>query len=245
MDGHRTLESTLNGIDMHEENIRQLQIEIVLAGHAGNAELPRRHLAHPDHRIRIASLSALDRLRELDDNAIRLALNDTEPAVRRRVAEIAATHRNIDVSPLLDDSEPLVVEMAAWTCGEQMEPDDEGQRVRRDFDERVIDRLIELVTLHSDPLVREAAVAALGAIGDDRAIPAIVTACSDKPAVRRRAVLALAPFSGDDVDAALHKALEDRDWQVRQAAEDVLGPQSNSTSHTLEDQQDTEEKEQN
>jgi hypothetical protein len=35
-------------------------------------------------------------------------------------------------------------------------------------------------------------------------------------------VLALAPFDGDEVDAALQRALDDRDWQVRQAAEDLL-----------------------
>jgi hypothetical protein len=39
--------------------------------------------------------------------------------------------------------------------------------------------------------------------------------------VRRRAVLALAPFDGPAVDAAVAAALEDRDWQVRQAAEDL------------------------
>jgi HEAT repeat protein len=69
--------------------------------------------------------------------------------------------------------------------------------------------------------VREAAVAALGAIGDDRGLAAILTATKDKPAVRRRAVLALAPFEGPDVDAALARALTDPDWQVRQAAEDL------------------------
>jgi HEAT repeat protein len=36
-------------------------------------------------------------------------------------------------------------------------------------------------------------------------------------------VLALAPFDGPAVDAALQEALGDRDWQVRQAAEDLLG----------------------
>jgi hypothetical protein len=34
-------------------------------------------------------------------------------------------------------------------------------------------------------------------------------------------VLALAPFSGPEVDAAIRDALDDRDWQVRQAAEDL------------------------
>ena len=32
-----------------------------------------------------------------------------------------------------------------------------------------------------------------------------------------------AAFEGADVEAALTAALEDRDWQVRQAAEDLLG----------------------
>jgi hypothetical protein len=49
----------------------------------------------------------------------------------------------------------------------------------------------------------------------------VLTACRDKATVRRRAVLALAPFDGPEVDAALSAALDDRDWQVRQAAEDL------------------------
>ncbi len=66
-------------------------------------------------------------------------------------------------------------------------------------------------------------MAALGAIGDPRGLPAIVHATADKPAVRRRAVLALAPFDGPEVDAVLERASRDRDWQVRQAAEDLTG----------------------
>jgi hypothetical protein len=37
-------------------------------------------------------------------------------------------------------------------------------------------------------------------------------------------VIALAPFDGEEVTGALEKALTDRDWQVRQAAEDQLRP---------------------
>ncbi|GAC1478905.1 MAG: hypothetical protein NVS1B12_15720 [Acidimicrobiales bacterium] len=79
-----------------------------------------------------------------------------------------------------------------------------------------------MATQHDDPLARESAVAALGAIGDPAGLPAILLGCVDKPAVRRRAILALAPFSGPDVDAALNRALADRDWQVREAAELLL-----------------------
>jgi hypothetical protein len=53
-------------------------------------------------------------------------------------------------------------------------------------------------------------------------LAAILQATTDKPAVRRRAVLALAPFEGPEVDVALERARHDRDWQVRQAAEDLL-----------------------
>ena len=55
----------------------------------------------------------------------------------------------------------------------------------------------------------------------------ILAATADRPAIRRRAVLALAPFLAPDhprageVGAALARALTDRDWQVRQAAEDL------------------------
>jgi HEAT repeat protein len=70
--------------------------------------------------------------------------------------------------------------------------------------------------------VREAALAALGAIGAPSSLEAILRGTTDKPAVRRRAVLALVSYDGPEVDEALARALDDRDWQVRQAAEDLL-----------------------
>jgi len=94
----------------------------------------------------------------------------------------------------------------------------------------VLARLVELAGGRgpgAEPLVREAAVAALGAIGDDRGLDAILAATTDRPAIRRRAVLALAPFvapghaRAGDVAAALARAVTDHDWQVRKAAEDV------------------------
>ena len=80
---------------------------------------------------------------------------------------------------------------------------------------------MRVTTNHADPLVREAAVAALGSIGDARALPAVLSATHDRPAIRRRAVLALAAFDGPEVEAAIAAALTDTDWQVRQAAEDL------------------------
>ena len=104
---------------------------------------------------------------------------------------------------------PLVAESACWALGERQDPVG-------------VEPLIVAAGAHPDPLVREAAVASLGALGDPRGLPAVLAATSDKPAVRRRAVLALAPFDGPEVEAALERARQDRDWQVRQAAEDLL-----------------------
>lgn len=229
---------------MHEaSDLQKLRIAIVVAGHTGDDELARVNLGHIDGHIRIASLGALERLGLLEDDALNRSMNDASSDVRRRAAEISASHRNIDLGPLLEDTDPLVVEMAAWACGEQMQTDDEDERIHRSFDDRIIGQLIELATGHDDALVRESCIAALGAIGDERALPAIISGCSDKPAVRRRAVLALAPFAGEDVDRTLRLALEDRDWQVRQAAEDVLGPHAASVGDSLDDQLNPERNE--
>ena len=76
---------------------------------------------------------------------------------------------------------------------------------------------------HKDVLCREAAVAALGALGDPNGLTTVLKALEDRPTVRRRAVLALAAFEGPEVETALQRALTDRDWQVRQAAEDLVG----------------------
>jgi len=188
---------------------------IVIAGHSGDAETARAGLESADPSVRAAALGALERLDALDADTIAAALGDAEMAVRRRAAELAATHPSVDLLAVLDDPDDRVVEVAAWACGEH--------ESRRDA---IVERLVELAGNAEDPLVRESAVAALGAIGDERGLAAIIVACSDKPAVRRRAVLALAPFDGAEVEAAIERALVDRDWQVRQAAEDLRRAQS-------------------
>ena len=134
---------------------------------------------------------------------------------------MAAARPAVSLVAMLSDSDSTVVEVAAWAAGEQEVVSDD-----------VFALLCELAVSGTEALVREAAVAALGAIGDERGLAAILAGCNDKPPVRRRAVLALAPFSGAAVDEALAAALNDRDWQVRQAAEDLLphSPQEASQS---------------
>jgi HEAT repeat protein len=183
---------------------------VVIAGHAGDASLAEASLDDSDPGVREAAIGALERLGRITIEQLTRALDDDSARVRRRVALAAARQRGVELRPLLDDPDPSVVEVAAWACGERV-----------DVGEATLDRLIELTTGAEDPLVREAAAAALGAIGDERGLPAILAACNDQPSIRRRAVLALAPFEGPEVEAALDRALADRDWQVRQAAEDI------------------------
>ena len=57
----------------------------------------------------------------------------------------------------------------------------------------VVAALVEVARSHDDPLCRESAIAALGAIGDPGGLAAILAGLVDKPEVRRRAVIALAP----------------------------------------------------
>jgi HEAT repeat protein len=147
----------------------------------------------------------------LTDDDVRFGLSDADAVVRRRACELATTHPDVLLLDVLADADTTVVEAACWATGERGIGGQES-----------LAALSSVATGHDDALCREAAVAALGAIGDPAGLPAILAGTSDKPAVRRRAVLALAPFDGPDVDAALQRALTDRDWQVRQAAEDLL-----------------------
>jgi HEAT repeat protein len=131
--------------------------------------------------------------------------------VRHRLAQLGAVEPRINLSVLLHDVDFAVAETAAWSLGERVDVTPEEFAL-----------LLEGGAHHDHAIVRESCIAALGAIGDPRAVPVILEGCNDKPAVRRRAILALAPFDGPEVTTALEKALLDRDWQVRQAAEDLL-----------------------
>lgn len=182
-----------------------------IAGHMGDVATVRALAADDDASVRATAIGALARLGELDAITLSTALRDADPVVRRRAVELGARRPDVDLIALLDDRDDSVVETAAWASGE-----------RGPASAEVVQRLVNLAGNHRDALVREAAVAALGALGDEAGLPAILTATEDKPAVRRRAVLALAPFQGPAVDAALQRALSDHDWQVRQAAEDLL-----------------------
>ena len=173
------------------------------------------HLDDPLARRRILALRAAHRRGLQSPEQWGRALDDVDARVRRESLAMIADTASDDptlrdaVIARLGDADPLVVDAAAFALGELLEVG-------------AVEKLIEVATSHDDARCRESAIAALGAIGDDRARDAIVGALDDKPPVRRRAIVALANFEGPDIDAALARASEDRDWQVR-AAVDQLG----------------------
>ena len=117
------------------------------------------------------------------------------------------------LEPARSDDDPRVVEAVATAYGELRA-------------ESAIPWLIEVATGDGDRSGREAAVAALGAIGDTAALPALLTLVAKAPPqVRRRAVVALTVFDDPAVEQAIRAAARDRNPSVREAAEMVVGRQ--------------------
>jgi HEAT repeat protein len=167
--------------------------------------------------VRAAALGAMARLGALTVLDIAHALTTGQPPVRRRATDAALSVRGPGsrstlyelLIGVLADPDPLVVVGAAWFLAER--------RVTA-----AVGPLAAAAMGHDDVRCREAAVAALGAIGDPAGLAAIIGGLDDKPTVRRRATVALAAFADPRAEAALHRAAEDRDWQVRQAADELL-----------------------
>jgi HEAT repeat protein len=228
-------------------NIQARRTAVSLAGYTGDEASAQSALndAHPS--VRAAALSALHRIGTLTSVDVADALTDADLRVRRRACEIATLLPLTDLaSPTIDDlllaflrtGDETMAELGAWSLGErhqqqsaeQPEHDRTEEPARTGATEgftepkrdEIVQALSDTVYRHSDALVREAAVAALGCIGTPEAKAPILHAIGDKATVRRRAIIALAAFEGDDVEAALAQATGDRDWQVRQAAEDLL-----------------------
>jgi HEAT repeat protein len=198
---------------------------ISLAGHRGDAAAARGGLTDRDPGVQVAALGALARLGELTTDDVQRALGSGGLPLRRRAAQAALAVRGkgsrsvlpAAVTDALDDPDALVVVDAAWFLGER--------RYRP-----AVPSLVRVATGHADLRCREAAVAALGAIGHPDGLSAVLSALSDKPTVRRRATVALAGFDDPRVEPALRQAAGDRDWQVRQAAEELLDEEPGSAT---------------
>lgn len=193
--------------DANVTRIRQRIIELSLNG---EFQLVTEYLEHPEPDVRATALRVLDNEGKLEKSIVERSLSDSAFKVRNALAYLISRNRDIPAMKFLLDEDAEIVEIACWGVGE-----------RGDASAEVLDVLQSITESHSDSLCRESAVAALGALGDEKALGSILKAVEDIATVRRRAVLALAPFDGPEVELAIAKALEDRDWQVRQAAEDI------------------------
>ena len=211
--GHHAADHHAAGHHAADHCVADRRRAAALAGFHGAADTAEAARTDPDPKVRIAALRSLARLGTVNEHRLSQALDDPEPAVRIAALEIAVGHTSLALERLLEDHDPMVVESAAWALGERQAADD-----------ATIGSLSQVARHHQDPLARESAVAALGAIGDERGLPAILAATHDKVAVRRRAVIALAPFEGAEVTRAYDRARRDRDRQVRDAVDEMRGP---------------------
>jgi HEAT repeat protein len=182
-------------------------VEAVLRGDSVALEAAS-HDAEP--RRRVLAVRGWQRLGQLHGERAKTFLRDPDADVVREVLlQLPTTIDHdlvLEVRSALRHEDPLVAEAAALRLGEWGEIES-------------LDQLIDVAQHHEDARVRESAVVALGMIGDERGLPTVIGALDDKPPVRRRAVVALSNFEGPDVEAALTRAAEDRDWQVRAAVE--------------------------
>ena len=188
-----------------------------LSRSATSAALLTSTLDSPVSRYRVLALRGLVRQALVTTDLWLRALHDDDVEVRRDALQQLA-HTSLEdpsvlvaVNAMLSDEDALVVDGAAFALGEHL-------------DVNAVEALCDVATTHDDARCRESAIAALGAIGDDRARSTIIASLKDKPSIRRRAVVALANFEGPDIDAALDEAGEDRDWQVRSAVTQLRSP---------------------
>lgn len=196
------------------EALRETLIRACLGSDPSDEPIVRAALAHPGERARVLAVRAAAARGWLDEAGWLQALADHSAEVRREAAvRLARSHPSTGVREALEralgDADALVAAEAAHSLGEIGDPDSCAA-------------LEAAAASAEDPRVREFAVAALGLLGDPRSAPVVIAALEDRLAVRRRAVVALAGFEGEQVREALEHATEDRDWQVRSAAERLL-----------------------
>ena len=221
----------MTGLGEAESGAYARRLEAIVAGHRGEAAVAERLLNDPDAGVRAAALGALARCGALQAEQLGRALGDEAAEVRCRAAELAPP--DVELVGLLSDPDASVVEVVAAALGE------------RDWDSGPVEELCRVARSHDDPLCRESAVAALGAIaaGLDAeagaaqeaaaeatraaargmALEMLLAAMDDRPQIRRRALLGLYQFDDDRAADAVRAALEDRDRQVRAVAGELLG----------------------
>jgi len=178
---------------------------------------PGSFLDNEDPIVRRMATTALDdeEANTLFDRLVEL-LDDEEASLRAAAAEklgVCGNRGLVHLSAAQHDEEADVREAVATAYGEIS-------------DASVIPWLVEVGNDDQDRTVKEAAVAALGAIGSDEAIdPLLEFIAKGPPQVRRRAIAAITVFDDPRIEPAIQRAAFDRNPGVREAAEMVVGKQ--------------------
>jgi HEAT repeat protein len=178
---------------------------------------PPSFLKSKDAVLRRMAVTTLDRSTAVAHFQLLAQLaQDEVDAVRTAAAERLGLCGSASV-PILEilrsDSVAAVRESVATAYGELRDP-------------KAIAWLAEAGEFDDDRQVREAAVAALGAIDDDGAVePLLLAIAEGPPQVRRRAIAAITVYDDPRVEMAIRKAALDRNPGVREAAEMVVGRQ--------------------
>lgn len=191
-------------------------ISVIAAGFGEDAatlEFLRSALDDPSDAIRCVALGGLGRRGALSSQLAVAGLSDESPRVRQRAAQLvsliseeghptAALRQALRAN--LHDPVPLCTITALEAIGSI-------------GDSEAVAEIIEVIRTTGDPLVHEEAIATLAALGDRRGLPMVLAATEGRPPLRRRSVAALGAFEGPEVEEALDRLSNDRDWQVRQA----------------------------
>jgi HEAT repeat protein len=166
--------------------------------------------------LRRVSEANILRAYAVEETIIELA-SDIEPSVRQSAARalgIFKTHSSIKkLVELLKDEVDWVRHYAAKSLGNI------ADKTNAEVLTTVIDYLMLLLD-DSSPIVKIAAVEALGKIGDKRPVPSLLILLrSPDYDIRRTVVIALSRIGGPLSEKALREALHDEHWSVRKAAE--------------------------
>ena len=182
----------------------------MLAAYRRDESTVRSFLKHPDPSLRAAALSGLTQMKATTKEDSISALCDNDDIVLLRACELAPHLPEADYVKLLDSDNYMIVEAACFAIGE----------VR---DNSGLEKLMDIALHHKEPVCRESAVAALGSIGNKKALPCLITTLNDSANIRRRAVLALSVFiETAEALEAIKSRINDKDWQVRQIVENIL-----------------------
>jgi HEAT repeat protein len=185
---------------------------------------PVAFLMSDDPILRRMATTALSPSRAHENREALAALTqDDDPSLRAAAAEklgSCGSEALKTLSTLEHDPDPTVREALATAYGEIDSPD-------------TVPWLADAARDDSDRHVKEAATAALGAVGDNAGLETLLLLINDgPPQVRRRAIAAITVFDDERVEPVIRRAALDRNPGVREAAEMVVGKQLTVDSGT-------------